>query len=170
MGKYRQAALQFAELPIKVSVVHTTLSLQCDGQDDDGSQVSLASTVPLPQLAEQSLSLALLHPDGQQPSPGAQRVMGWWEQAILQVLALPVSKSMVQAMPSLQEVGQEAGGSQVSPGSRVPLPQWGEQSSSVALLQPAGQQPSPLAQAVMGSCWQAESQVVGLPLRVSRVH
>ncbi len=70
-------------------------------------------------------------------------------QAALQLAALPVSRSMVQAMPSLQEVGQLP--SQLSPGSSTPLPQLAEQSESVALVQPAGQQPSPWTQALIGS-------------------
>ena len=49
---------------------------------------------------------------------------------------------MVQELPSSQEVGQEDGGSQVSPVSTAPLPQVGEQSRSVLALHPAGQQPS----------------------------
>ena len=56
---------------------------------------------------------------------------------------LPVIPSVVQALPSLQEVGQEDGGSQVSPFSTTPLPQVDEQSESVFALHPAGQQPSP---------------------------
>ena len=56
---------------------------------------------------------------------------------------------MVQALPSLQVVGQVDPGSQVSPGSTTPLPQLGEQSESVFALHPAGQQPSPATQVVM---------------------
>ena len=47
--------------------------------------------MPLPQLAEQSLSLAALQPVGQQPSPGAQVLMALLLQATLQFWALPVS-------------------------------------------------------------------------------
>src|SRR5262245_4415051 len=101
---------------------------------------------PLPQLAEQSLSLPLLQPAGQQPSPLAQLLMALWVHAALQFWAEPVMVSTVQALPSLHEVGQEDGGSQVSPTSMVPLPQLAEQSLSLPLLQPAGQQLSPLAQ------------------------
>jgi hypothetical protein len=57
---------------------------------------------------------------------------------------------MVHALPSVQEVGQDEAGSQVSPGSTMPLPQVGEQSESVLAVHPAGQQPSPGRQAEMG--------------------
>jgi hypothetical protein len=65
--------------------------------------------------------------------------------AAVHVAALPVSESTVQAFASLHEarVGQLP--SQVSPLSITPFPQLTEQSLSVLLLQPAGQQPSPLA-------------------------
>src|SRR5438477_545644 len=64
---------------------------------------------------------------------------------------LPVVVSTVHALPSLQLAGHVPGGSQVSPGSMTPLPQLAEQSESVFALQPAGQQPSPAAHAVMPS-------------------
>jgi hypothetical protein len=70
--------------------------------------------------------LSALQPAGQQPSPGAHTVIGWKVQAALQLAALPVSASAVQATPSLQEVGQLP--SQLSPGSSTPLPQLAEQS------------------------------------------
>ena len=70
-------------------------------------------------------------------------------QATLQLAALPVRVSVVQALPSLQLVGQLLGGSQVSPGSTTPLSQVAEQSSSSLALQPLGQQPSPLLHAVI---------------------
>jgi hypothetical protein len=55
----------------------------------------------------------------------------------------------VQALPSLQLVGHELGGSHVSPLSTTPLPQLAEQSVSVAASQPVGQQPSPGVQVLM---------------------
>src|SRR5262245_50360673 len=106
---------------------------------------------PLPQLAEQSESLFALHPPGQQPSPEAHAVMAVWLQAMLHVAALPVLVSVVHAFPSLQLEGQDEGGSQVSPASTTPLPQLAEQSESVFALHPAGQQPSPAAQAVIAT-------------------
>lgn len=59
--------MQFAGLPVLVSMVHALPSLQSAGQLP--SQVSPLSTVPLPHVAEQSLSLLLVQPAGQQPSP-----------------------------------------------------------------------------------------------------
>ena len=71
---------------------------------------------------------------------------------------------MMQALPSLQEVGQEDAGSQVSPASTTPLPQVGEQSESVLAVHPAGQQPSPATQVVMEVWLQATLQFVLLPV------
>ena len=98
----------------------------------------------------QSKSLKDVHPDGQQPSPPVQVKIVVCPQATLQFMALPVRESMVQAMPSLQLVGHVLGGSQVSPGSRTPLPHMDEQSLSLRLVQPPGQQPSPPAQLTIG--------------------
>jgi hypothetical protein len=71
---------------------------------------------------------------------------------------------MVQALLSLQEVGQEDFGSQVSPFSTTPLPQVGEQSESLLALHPAGQQPSPATQVVMEVWLQATLQLALLPV------
>ena len=49
------------------------------------------STMSLPQLAEQSVSVLESQPVGQQPSPGAQVLMALLLQATLQFWALPVS-------------------------------------------------------------------------------
>jgi hypothetical protein len=62
-------ALQLAALPVRVSTVHRSLSSQLLGQVEVGSQVSLASMVPLPQVVEQSMSRVASQPAGQQPSP-----------------------------------------------------------------------------------------------------
>jgi len=136
-----QTTLQFWALPVIVSMVQAFESLQVVGQLP--SQVSPASTTPLPQLGEQSLSFVESQPAGQQPSPFWQVEMFWWAQATLQLAALPVIVSMVQAFWSSQVVGQLP--SQVSPGSTTPLPQLAEQSLSLPLLQFGGQQPSPSA-------------------------
>ena len=66
MGVWPQATLQLAALPVIVSCVQSLPSSQLAGQLP--SQVSPGSTTPLPQLAEQSLSLPELQPFGQQPS------------------------------------------------------------------------------------------------------
>jgi hypothetical protein len=90
-------------------------------------------------------------------------------QVRLQLAALPVEPSIVHAFPSLHELGQLAGGSQVSPASIVPLPQVVEQSLSVLTLQPAGQQPSPLVQVAI-TTWSHAGQPPTLPVAVSSVH
>jgi hypothetical protein len=71
---------------------------------------------------------------------------------------------MMQALPSLHEVGQDDAGSQVSPGSTTPLPQVGEQSESVFAVHPAGQQPSPATQVVMEVWLQVTLQLALLPV------
>jgi hypothetical protein len=71
---------------------------------------------------------------------------------------------MMQALPSLQEVGQDDAGSQVSPGSTTPLPQDGEQSESLLAVHPAGQQPSPETQVVMEVWLQVTLQLALLPV------
>lgn len=139
-------------------------SLQLEGHELGGSQVSPVSTTLLPQLAEQSVSVLESQPVGQQPSPGVQAVMVLWLQLALQFVALPVSESVVQALPSLQVVGHVSGGSQVSLVSTTPLPQVAEQSVSVAELQLGGQQPSPGVQVSMVPWVQETLQVSALPV------
>ena len=164
-----QATLQLAALPVIVSVVHGLLSLQLAGHVPGGSQVSPDSTTPLPQLGLQLLSLLALQPEGQQPSPPTHAVMVVCVQATLQVAALPVIVSVVHGLLSLQLAGQLPGGSQVSPGSMMPLPQTALQLLSLLALQPGGQQLSPLAHATMGVCVQAALQVAALPVITSAV-
>jgi hypothetical protein len=77
-----------------------------------------------------------------------QPMIASWMQEALQLEALPTSVSVVQTFPSSQRVGQLP--SQTSPGSTRPLPQVGEQLSSLATLQPAAQQPSPDMHIVIG--------------------
>jgi hypothetical protein len=170
MVVWLQATLQLAALPVSWSMVQALPSPQVVGQEAEGSQVSPGSTVLLPQLAEQSPSVLALHPAGQHRSPEVQLLMVVWLQATLQLAALPVSWSMVQALPSPQVVGQEAEGSQVSPGSTTLLPQLAEQSASRRPLHAVGQHPSPAAQVVMAVWRQAASQVAALPVISSMVH
>src|SRR5262245_33609864 len=102
------------------------------------SHCSLPSTTPLPQTSLQSTSVLKLQPDGQQPSlEKEQVVIALCAHCAVQVLALPTSRSVVQALPSLQlaSVGQLDGGSQVSPTSTTPFPQRGVQSASLLALQ-----------------------------------
>ena len=70
-----QATLQLAALPVIVSVVQTSPSLQLCGQLPTGSQVSPLSRTPLPQVREQSVSLFASQAEGQQPSPETQLTM-----------------------------------------------------------------------------------------------
>jgi hypothetical protein len=109
------------------------------------------------------VSLPWLQPGGQQPSPFWQAVMRGCGlgHCALQLAALPVSVSMVQASPSSQVVGQLP--SQVSGASTVLLPQVLEQSLSLAWVQPAGQQPSPLAQVVTLVCLHCAEHVDAAP-------
>jgi hypothetical protein len=148
MGGCVQTTLHMAAIPVSTSMVHRSPSSgHVVGQLP--SQLSGAVTTPSPQRAAQSASFPMLQvpPAGQQPSPVAHWLMVTRLQAAVHVAALPVSESTVQAFASLHEasVGQEPGGSHVSPASGTPFPQLTEQSLSVLLLQPAGQQPSPLA-------------------------
>jgi len=69
-----QAALQLAAEPVKRSLVHLLPSSQDVGQLP--SQVSPVSTAPLPQFAEQSLSVTGVHPSAQQPSSPVHEVTG----------------------------------------------------------------------------------------------
>ena len=103
-----------------------------------------------------------VHVAGHQPSPATQAVMAVWVQTRVQVALLPLAvTSVVQALPSLQLVGQ---GSQVSPFSTTPLPHFGVQSESLLALHPVGQQPSPPIQAVMAVWLQATLQLALLPV------
>ncbi len=138
----RQAAVQFAALPVTESIVQDVPSSQAVGHEPAGSQVSPGSTTSLPQLPEQSLSTLALQPPGQHPSPLWHCVMIWLAHATLQLRGLPVGSSIVHALPSSHCVGQDSGGSQVSPGSTAPLLQLIVQSLSLNELQVAGQQPS----------------------------
>jgi hypothetical protein len=163
MGVWVQTRSQVALLPLAVtSVVQGLWSLQSVGQ---GSQVSPLSKTPLPHFGGQSesaLVVLVLHPAGQQLSPATQAVMAVWVQTRVQVALLPLAvTSVVQALPSLQLVGQ---GSQVSPFSTTPLPHFGVQSESLLALHPVGQQPSPPIQAVMAVWLQATLQLALLPV------
>ncbi len=142
---FTHAALQVEALPCSLRVWQPTLG-QLVGQLP--SQVSPGSTIPSPHRGLQSLSVALVQPVGQQPSPLAQAV--WTPSSVqlaVQLAADPTSFRRMQAFQG-QVAGQAEGGSQVSPVSTAPLPHLGLQSLSTLALQAAGQQPSPEAQAV----------------------
>jgi hypothetical protein len=113
--------------------------------------------------AGQSASLPGVQSGGQHPSPVAQAVMPAKVQRAVQADAEPDRVSRVQAMPSSQDVGQVAGGSQVSPGSSAPLPQVAGQSVSASWSHPDGQHPSPAWQATTGVASQRAVQPAGDP-------
>jgi hypothetical protein len=116
------------------------------------SHVSPAWMTPSPQLAEQSGSVDLVAPDGQQPSARPISVIGGCAQEAVQ--ALPLGLSLVQATRSSQLGGGQApwsparmATSQVSPGSTRPLPQRG-----LVVVPASGVEPVP-----------ASAMQVGLP-------
>ncbi len=76
---------------------------------------------------------------------------------------------MVQALPSLQSVGQTLAGSQVSPGSTCPLPQLAEHSESFACVQPEPQQLSLLRHSAICLYSQRRLQVWAEPTSSSVV-
>src|SRR2546421_148222 len=83
------------------------------------AQVSFAGAQSLSRLPD-----PVLQPAGQHWSPPRQVRIALCEHFAVHELALPVSTSVVQALPSLgQLLGQVPGGSQVSPFSIMPLPQ-----------------------------------------------
>ena len=120
-------------------------SLQLAGQFP--SHVSLPSVTLFPQTGVQLLSLLALHPGAQQPSPSVQVVIAVFVQTRLHAPALPDELSVVQELPSLQLTAQLP--SHVSPDSTSLLPHAGLQSSSLLLLHPGAQQPSPSTHAVI---------------------
>jgi hypothetical protein len=140
-------------LPVMPSLVHANKSPHVAAVGQRPSQRSPASTILLPQIGSQSLSLLAFAPLGQQPSSFFGAVIGTFVHALLQLFALPVSRSVVQALPSSQVVGQgicALFGSHTSPASIVPLPQLAEQSLSVAFVHVEGQQPSPDMHSTIG--------------------
>jgi hypothetical protein len=128
------------------------------------SHFSPLSSTPFPQPGEQSLSLPLLQPVGQQPSPSVQVLIATKEHCAEQPPP-PSSASSVHEFWSSQAVGQAPGWpaampvSQASLSSSLPLPQSFEQSLSPAAVQPLGQHPSPSLQLVIGSNVQLAAQV-----------
>jgi hypothetical protein len=148
---------------------------QVVGQLESGSHVSPVSTMPFPQDAGQSasrLAADVLQPGGQQPSARvplhASCVV---EHRALHVAGDPVYVLTSQHCPGVHAVGQEDGGSHVSPElvSMTPSPQ-PAQSESLAAVQPIGQQRSlPAVEQALLLCAQATSQVAALPVCVSFV-
>ena len=136
MGTCAQIASQ-VPAEISASLVHGSWSFahaSADGQAPGApaaiavSQVSPTSTAPLPHVAGQSASSALVAPLGQHLSPATRAVISWYTQRSWQ--PWPTGVSVVHAMPSSQVgLGQAPGApaaiavSQVSPTSMRPLPQ-----------------------------------------------
>jgi hypothetical protein len=120
-----------------------------------GSHVSGAVTTPSPQRAMQSVSVPIVAPGGQHPSPAIGVVIGVNEHVALQVVGM-TSASVVQAIVSLHAVGHAPGMPAAMPVShasvpeRTPSPHVAVQSLSVAMVAPAGQQPSPFIGIVIG--------------------
>jgi hypothetical protein len=108
--------------------------------------------------------LVALQPEGQQPSPFEHMVIGLKVQE--RVHAVPVSVSVVQTFPSLQDVGQFP--SQASPASTKLFQQTPTQLLSLVALQPDGQQPSPLVHDVIAV--KVHARVHPVPVNVSAVH
>ena len=97
MRTWEHTRSQLLGVPRAKSSVHESVSAQEAGQAPSlpavipGSQASLASSTPLPQMAPQSESLAALHPapSGQHPSPFTQEVMACRTQGMLQAEVEP---------------------------------------------------------------------------------
>jgi hypothetical protein len=108
-----QRTLHVAAEPVCTSVVHTSPSSHVSGQRGAASrsQVSFASKVPFPQLAEQSASFMELQPGGQQSSPPRQVVFAVSAHLLLHDLAEPVLTGS-RHLSSITQVPQVSGGSQ----------------------------------------------------------
>jgi hypothetical protein len=130
--------LHWDGLPRRWERVQRKPSLQKLGQFP--SHVSGGSIVPLPHVAEQSLSFVEVQPSAQQPSLPTQAEIVVYVQRTLHVSGDPVNESRVQGSLSSHDVGQFP--SQVSPVSTFPLPHVAAQSSSLPALQFEGQHPS----------------------------
>jgi hypothetical protein len=141
-------ALHLAELPTISSVVQGSPSSHVAGHVLGGSHVSPASSVPFPQLGEQSESLIALQPSGQHESFAAQAVIRVFLHSAVQVAASPTIVCFTQASCERHvcSVGQSP--SQVSPRSTIPLPQIGARSAAApAATAPAAAAPLPVAPA-----------------------
>lgn len=81
IARSSQAALQWSRSPVSTRFKHADGLAGHDVGQGTGlvgpkSQVSPSSRTPLPHLAGQSLSRFRLLPEGQQPSPGVNDLMG----------------------------------------------------------------------------------------------
>jgi hypothetical protein len=170
IGVRSQKALHWLGVPTSFSRVHASPSSgQMVGQLPGGSHVSPIPTRPSLHAGAQSPSVSAVHPDGQQPSPARHPVMRMCEQLRVQASTEPPATSTVHASRSSHELGQAPGlpavirRSQVSKAPTTPSPQMTEQSESLAVVQPTGQQPSPEAQPVMGEATQRALHISAAP-------
>jgi len=175
-----QLAEQSSSVPVKFSVVQASASSQdaASAGHAPGAPSAIAEshfsapvTAESPHVESQSSSFVRSHPRAQQPSPLTHSVMGKLAHCALQFAADPVSESAVHASASSQlaAVGQDEGGSQVSPSSINPLSQLAEQSKSLVGPQPEGQQPSSSTQAIMLNGAHRASQSAAVPKKFSFV-
>jgi hypothetical protein len=143
--------VQLATTPVRVRslLLSSTHISDWVWQADGGSQVSPLSTAPLPQSGRQSSSLLALQADGQQPSPFAHvvRIPAFTHWAV-QAAALP-SRVRRRHLLAGQLAGQSPSHFSPQATSTTPLPQRHMQSPSFAVVQPDGQQASPLVQVEM---------------------
>lgn len=165
LGSWTHSALHCPAAP--VSTWQALIAAQEAAEGQLPSHVSLPSTTPFPQEAEQSESLSEVQPAGQHPSPLLQALTVVYVHVTLQLPALPVSVSVVHELPSSHEPGQLP--SHDSPLSWTAFPQTGLQSESVSDVQPAGQQPSELSEHVLATLAQTRSQVAADPVLLSVV-
>jgi hypothetical protein len=104
-----------------MSRVHGSWSSQAVGHVLGGSHCSPGSSSPSPHFAEQSVSVACMHPEGQQPSPDLQAVTGSESHAASHRSGEPMSLVATQALTAGHSAGQVP--SHNSPGSTWPSPQ-----------------------------------------------
>src|SRR5215510_323869 len=100
----RQTTLHCSAAPILMSSVQALRSSQLVGQGVAvfDSHVSGGTSTPSPQLFEQSLSLAKVHPVAQHPSPLLHARMGSISQTALHACALPESFTTRHALSDVQ--------------------------------------------------------------------
>jgi hypothetical protein len=127
------------------------------------------SVTPLPQTQPQSLSVRLVQPLAQQPSPFVHVAMTVsFTHSALHAPAVPCSFRFWQPTGA-QLAGQLP--SHFSPASTAPLPHLGVQSLSLFALHVGGQQPSPGVQTVcVPSSTQAAVQAAELPVSFFFMH
>lgn len=160
------------EADVRVQVAQASAGGHVAGQEPGSVPVSHVSdggsTTAFPQVAGQSVSIPACAFAGQQPSPFRVAVVVTNTHRALQVCA-STSRSSVQGTPSEQVLGQAPAPvamavSQLSPVSTLPFPQVAEQSGSVAVTQPVGQQPSVVGKhALVGVAMQAAEQAPAEP-------